>query len=159
MGKKLFFSVFLFIFFIYSLFSVTTDLDRIIDLNLSLKEISNSTPDQLDVIIASEKYVIIKGTVSSITEIERSEDNFILDIHIIDGEWIGLENVEVYKCIVNISGLEWENRFPKRVPREINEEHILLNNSVIVIGKVSDYVLEKGFLLTVINGQYIRKIQ
>jgi len=138
MKKAVFYSVLMINLLIFSLFSETADLNSVIDLNMSLKDISYSTPEKLDSVISSEKYVIIEGTVSSITEIERSENNFILDIHVISGEWIGLERVEVYKCIVNISGLEWERRFPKRRPREITEELVLLNNQIMVIGKLTD---------------------
>ena len=159
MKKAVFFSVLLINAFIFSIFSETADLNTVIDLNMSLKVISHSTPDQLDSIISSGKYVIIEGTISSITEIERSDNNFIIDIHVINGEWVGLEKVEVYKCIVNVSGLEWESHFPKRTPREITEQLMLLNNQIMVIGKLSDYVLEDTSLISVINAEYIRKVQ
>jgi hypothetical protein len=159
MKKAFFLSVLFFNILLFSIFSEAADLESVFNLNMSLKELSHSTPDLLDSLILSEKYIIIDGTISSITEIERSDNNLILDIHILNGEWVGLEKVEVYKCIVNVSGLEWGNRFPKRKPREITEELILTNNQIMVIGKVSDYVLENSTIIAVVNAEYIRRIQ
>ncbi len=144
---------------VVSLFSETVDLNSFINLDISLKELSRSEPEFLDSIISSDKYIIVEGTISSITEIERSENNLILDIHIINGEWIGLEKVEVYKCIINVSGLFWEKRFPKRRPRELTDELVLVNDQIMVIGKVQDYVLDNSSLTAVVNAEHIRKNQ
>lgn len=144
---------------VVSLFSETVDLNSFINLDISLKELSRSEPEFLDSIISSDKYIIVEGTISSITEIERSENNLILDIHIINGEWIDLEKVEVYKCIINVSGLFWEKRFPKRRPRELTDELVLVNDQIMVIGKVQDYVLDNSSLTAVVNAEHIRKNQ
>ncbi|MBI9096840.1 MAG: hypothetical protein JEY91_00110 [Spirochaetaceae bacterium] len=159
MKKILFLTVYLLCVSIISLFSQNSELDSIINVNISLKELSNSTPDKLDKIIVSEKYIILEGIISSIREIERSENNFIIDLHLLNGEWIGMDRIDVYKCIINVDGKEWENRFPKRAPREPTEELILLNNQVMVIGKVTDYVMDNSILTAVVNAEYIRKIQ
>lgn len=159
MKKILFLTICLFCVSIISLFSENSELDSIINVNISLKELSNSTPDKLDKIIESEKYIILEGIISSIREIERSENNFIIDLHLLNGEWIGLDKIDVYKCIINVDGKEWENRFPKRAPRESTEELILLNNQVMVIGKVTDYVMDNSILTAVVDAEYIRKIQ
>lgn len=144
---------------VVSLFSETVNLNSFINLDISLKELSRSEPEFLDSIISSEKYIIVEGTISSITDIERSENNLILDIHIINGEWIGLEKVEVYKCIINVSGLFWEKRFPQRKPRELTDELLEVNDQIMVIGKVQDYVLDNSSLTAVVNAEHIRKIQ
>ena len=159
MKKVLFLSIYLFFVLVFAVFSQDARISNLIDLDISLKELSFIQPDELDSIIASDKYIIVDGSVSSITEIERSEDNLILDIHLINGEWIGLAEVKAFKCIVNISGKQWESRFPKRTPRELTEDLILLNNQILVIGKVSDYVMENSKLIAVIDAEYIRKIQ
>lgn len=159
MKKTLFLSVFFMCLLICALFSESEKLDSVIDFSISIKELSNTTPELLDNIISTDKYLILNGTISDITEIERTETNLILDIHLVNGAWIGLEKVEVYKCIINVTGKEWENRFPKRKPREIEEEHILVNNRILVIGKAVDYVIDDSFLTVVINAENIRKIQ
>lgn len=159
MKKAIFLSVIVINILVVSLFSETNDLNSFINLDLSLKELSRSEPEFLDSLIFSEKYIIVEGTISSITEIERSEQNLILDIHIINGEWIGMEKVEVYKCIINVTGLIWEKRFPKRKPREITEQLVQVNDQIMVIGKVHDYVLKNSSVTAVVNAEYIRKTQ
>jgi len=159
MNKVFFLSICFFSFLYNPLLSDSAGLESIMDLSISLKELSYSDPEFLDTLISSDKYIILEGAVASIIEIERSENNLILDIHLINGEWIGLEKVEVYKCIINISGKEWEDRFPKRKPRELTSNLILQNNQILVIGKVSDYVMENSMLTAVIDAEYIRKIQ
>lgn len=159
MNKANFLFTFIFYLLAGTLFSDAVDLKSFINLDISLKELSRSEPEFLDSLILSEKYVVLEGTISSISEIERSENNLILDIHIINGEWIGLEKVEVYKCIINVSGLEWEERFPKRIPRESNDQLVQVNDQIMVIGKVHDYVLDKSSLTAVVNAEYIRRIQ
>ena len=159
MKKGLSFSVFIFYIIVFPVFSETADLGSVMNLRISQKELSQSSPEMLDEIIASDKFIIIEGSVASITEIERSENNLILDIHLINGEWIGLERVEVYKCIVNVNGIEWESRFPKRTPRELTRDLVLQNSHILVIGKVTDYVMENSKLVTVLEAEYIRNIQ
>ena len=134
-------------------------LDDFLDSDISLEVLSQFNPLELDELIVSGKYIVINGTISSLMEIERSENNFILDLHVVGGRWISLERVENYSCIVNVSGIEWESRFPKRPPREETEEILLQNNRIMVIGKVSSYVMEQGNLIAVVDAEYIRKTQ
>jgi hypothetical protein len=157
--KVLYLSFFIILYQFFPLFSESKDLDSVLDLAISLKELSQFDPEKLDEIILSDKYILLEGSVSSITEIERTDTNLILDIHLINGEWNGLEKVQVFKCIVNISGIEWEHIFPARTPRESLNDIVLLNNRIIVIGKVTDYVLENSSLLAIVEAQYIRNIQ
>ena len=159
MNKVLFFSVLFICFALYSLAADYSELESMINMDISLKELSLSTPDELDSIINSDRYIIIEGSVASITEIERSDNKLILDIQIINGQWIGLEKVEVYKCIINLTGKEWENRFPKRVSREPADDVVLLNSHILVIGKAVDYVIVDSKIVTVVEAEYIRKLQ
>ena len=130
-----------------------------LDSDISLEVLSQLNPAELDDVIDSGKYIVINGTISSLMEIERSDKGFILDIHVVSGRWIGLDRVENYSCIVNVSGIEWESRFPKRLPRDVSEEIFLQNDRIMVIGKVSSYVMERGELTAVVDADYIRKIQ
>lgn len=159
MKRVLYLSICFILFFLNPIVADVPALNSLINLNLSLKELSLSGLDALDELILSDKYIILEGSVSSITEIERNDTNLVLDIHLINGEWIGLDKVQVYKCIVNISGMEWETMFPSRPPKEITDGVVLQNNRILVIGKISDYIMENSTLLAVVEAEYLRKIQ
>lgn len=147
------------ILFSFSLVSQSNDIKGIINTEISLSQLSRLSPEEMDRIIEEDRYLIINGTVSSIMEIERSDTNLILDLHLVNGKWIGLDRVEEYRCIVNISGKEWEPLFPRRTPREPADNMILLNNRILVLGKLSSYVVEKGELIAVVDAEYVRNIQ
>lgn len=137
----------------------TNDLSDFLNPDISLEVLSRLKPSELDEIINSEKFIVINGTVSSIMEIERSDNDLILDLHVVNGKWIGLDKVENYSCIVNINGKEWESRFPGRTPRVVTDDIFVQNDRILVIGKLSSYVMEQGVLKAVIDADYLRKIQ
>lgn len=146
-------------FFAISAFSQTLDINQIIETEVNLEALSNLNPSELDELIESGKYIILDGTVSSIMDIERSDTNLILDIHLVSGRWIGLDKVENYKCIVNVNGKEWEYRFPQRRPRTVTDDHILQNYHIMVIGPVTSYVMDNSELKAVVDAKHIRRIQ
>lgn len=158
MKRNLLITVFIF-FCLPLLVSETTAFESIVNPHISLVELSRMSPAELDALILADQYLIIEGTISSIIEIERSDANLILDLQLVSGRWIGLEKVEDYKCIVNINGKEWEPRFPRRRPRTLTDEIIIQNNQVLVIGKVSSYVMDGSLLKAVVDASYLRKIQ
>lgn len=143
----------------FPLLSQSTELEKTLDVEVSLETLNAMTPGELDDIIDSDRFIVIDGTIASVTEIERSDNNFILDLHLVSGRWKGLESVIDYKCIVNVSGKEWEPRFPKRTPRTITDEILLQNYHVLVIGKVSSYVMDNSELTAVVDAVHIRRIQ
>lgn len=157
--RRALFILFISTFFLVPLVSQTPDLENILNPEVTLEKLNSLGPGELDDLIESDKYIIIDGTIASITEIERSDNNLILDIHLVSGRWKGLESVVDYKCIVNVTGKEWEERFPKRTPRTITDELLLQNYHVMVIGKVSSYVMDNSELTAVVDAHRIRRIQ
>lgn len=154
------------IYLLFSFFPLLTasadtppEIDKLLDYSVTLEKLSGMSPAQLDKLISDGRYIIIEGTVAAITEIERSDNDLVLDLHVVSGRWMGLDSVEDYKCIVNINGLDWEPRFPRRTPRNITDELILQNDRILVLGKVSSYVMEDSELRPVVDATYIRKIQ
>ncbi len=157
--KRILFCIIIFLSFsIFPLISDSVELEAVLNLDVSIKELNSFSTEMLDNLILSNRYIIVEGSVASKRDIERTEENFVLDIHLVNGEWIGLEKVEVYKCIVNIEGKVWETRFPKRVGRDPADNIVQLNNHILVIGKVVDYVIKDSELVSVIQAEYLRKL-
>ncbi len=155
--KKLIYCIMVYILFpLFSLFANNSELESIINLDLSLKELNSLEPGKFDSIKKSNKFIIIEGAVASITSIERTNNNLIVNIQIINGEWIGLDKVEGYTCIVTIKGKEWEKRFPERIGRNPDREVILLNSHVLVIGKLLR--IDSNSLIPIIEAAYIRTL-
>lgn len=135
------------------------ELRKFLNPDISLMELSRMKPAELDRLIAESKYIAVDGSISSLRDIERSDSDLIIDLNLVNGRWIGLEKVEYYTCIVNVSGIEWASRFPARTPRVLTDDLVQQNDRVLVIGKVTSYVMDQSELKAVIDAVSIRKIQ
>jgi hypothetical protein len=158
--KKYTFLLFFFIIIICLGAQTTIDLVEQIDFNLSLKEIAlmveNGKSDEID----ESKLIILDGIVSSREVLFADEENFIGVLELSYGEWEGLENVAIYKCYVQIQGLEFAPMIPVRRSRNPNPAEISLNTHILILGRYIGYTEdETGQKFPVLEGSKIRKIQ
>lgn len=84
-------------------------------------------------------YYIIDGTVLSRAVLVAEEEEYLAQIEIGQGQWIGLDDVEMYKAVVLLSGSEFSKRVPARRSRRTNPEEITLNGRVLVAVRVLGY--------------------
>ncbi len=105
------------------------------------------------------KLIIIDGSVASRTVVNKEEQDFLAELELIDGKWIGVEEVEVYKCYVQLKGPEFSARIPARRTRNKLPDEIELNSRVMIIGRVvSSRKDSTGTVFPVIEALFVRPL-
>jgi hypothetical protein len=134
------------------------DLDRVIDFSVTLKSLATAA-DSGDTIPLG-KTVLLSGTVSDVTIINKDQAGFKVRVELITGEWIGTEDVKAYSCYVEFTGAEYFKMFPARPPRTVNRDLVSLNSRVIVLGRVVNVTTTPlGAKRVLVDGAYIRSVE
>ncbi len=158
MKKYTFILLFLFILLNVSA-QITTDLETLINFDLSLKDIVIMVESGKSNEIDMNQYIILEGVVSSREVLYADEENFVGMLEISYGEWQGLENVVLYQGFVQLQGLEFAAMIPVRRSRTPDPSEVSLNTRILVLGKYLGYSEdEEGKKYPVIEGFQIRKI-
>ncbi len=157
--KKFTFILFL-SFILFSLSAQTNNnADTIINFDLTLKKIVKMVESGNSNNIDMDQYIILDGIVSDRIILASDKENFVGRLEISYGEWEGLENVAIYKCLIQIQGLEFASMIPARRSRTPNPNEITLNTHLLILGKYLGYNEDdSGNKTPVIEGYKLRKI-
>lgn len=160
MGKKVVYILLLFSAVAFPVFSeVKDDFDKNVDFSVTLETIHRALTAQRTDVLPMEKAVILDGAISSIQIIDGEPESFSAEITIVDGRWIGLEEVRMYSCIVTVQGPDFAARIPVRRSRREVRNEISANSHIIVVGRITDFRNESGEEpAAVLEGFYIRTI-
>lgn len=152
--------IFFFLIFTFSLSAqVSVDLEEQIDFDLTLKDIVLMVDSGQSNEIDMDRYIILDGVVSGREVLYADEENFVGMLELSYGEWEGLEKVVMYKCLVQVQGLEFAPMIPVRRSRTPNPAEIALNTNVLVLGKYLGYSEdESGQKYPVVEGIKVRKV-
>jgi hypothetical protein len=133
------------------------DFDRVVDFSVTLKTLAVAAGKEP---LPAGRMLLLSGTVSDVTIINRDEAAFKVRIEVITGEWIGLEEVKSYACYIDFTGTEYFKIFPARPPRTAGAGVVTVNTRVVVVGAPIDITTtplgEKRVLL---QGAHIRTIE
>ena len=91
------------------------DFDRVVDFSVTLKTLAAAAEGRTP--LPTGRMLLLSGTVSDVTILNKDQATFKVRIELITGEWIGLEDVKAYACYVEFSGPEFFKVFPIRAPR------------------------------------------
>ncbi|MBN1836076.1 MAG: hypothetical protein JW820_09520 [Spirochaetales bacterium] len=135
------------------------ELDKVIDFSVTVK-----TLERLDAATArdyrlDERFVVLDGTVGTIEVLDPEESRYQVVVELISGEWIGLEEVRSYRCLVLFSGPEFARVFPRRAPRDAGPQVIAANDRVLFVARLLEPVaLDEGSSIWVLQGVYARAL-
>lgn len=160
MGKKVVYILLLCSACTLPVFSdVKEDFDEIVDFSMTLELINRAAAAQRTEALASDKAIIIDGAISTIQILDTEPDTFSAELEIVDGEWIGFEDVQMYSCIVEVNGPEFAARIPARRSRRAIPDEITVNSHVIVIARFTGLrEIPDEYPVAVLEGYYIRTI-
>jgi len=163
MGKKVFL-LFLFIFVIQFGFSQTNtpifdEFSAIVDFTVTFEELYRHYSLKQGPPVPENKLIIIDGSIASIMVIDPEETSFIGELEVLNGRWVGLEDVEVYKCFVEVKGPNFFSRIPVRRTRKKLPDQIEVNSRVLIIGKITGTRLDNdGNTIPVLEAAFIRDL-
>jgi hypothetical protein len=134
------------------------DFDRVVDFSVTLKSLAAAADGKAP--LPTGRMVVLSGTVSDVSILDKEPATFKVRIELITGEWIGLEDVKAYTCYVEFSGPEFFKVFPARAPRTVTPGVIVGNSRVLVVGRVVELTTSPlGAKRALVDGAYIRSIE
>ncbi len=134
------------------------DFDRVVDFSVTLKTLSQAADGTVP--LPDSRMVLLSGTVSSVTILDKEEPSFKARIELITGEWIGTEDVKAYTCYVDFSGRGFFSTFPSRPPAQPQPGVVVQNLRVLVVARaVSIVTTPLGEKRVLLEGAYIRPIE
>jgi hypothetical protein len=136
------------------------DFNAVADFSVTVKTLS-----QLDEATARaygllDRFVLLDGTVSNILILDTNEESYLVQIELVSGEWIGLEEVRSYSCWVLFSGPRFADVFPARVPRTPPPGVISANDHVLIVAAPLQTVeIAEGERAWVLEGIHARPLR
>jgi len=131
-----------------------SDFDKIVEFSTSLKNLEQSA------FLENGKFLLLNGTVANLQFLDKKRDSFKIMVEMVAGEWIGLDQVRSYRCLVLFAGKEFFNVFPSRKPKNPSSKMIFLNDRILVLAKASpsmEEMREQGIWL--LEGLHVRHLQ
>ena len=129
----------------------------VVNFSMTLRDLSllvtRGNQDQAD----TDRFIIVDGSVTSREVLSGEGETFVGEIEVIQGEWIGLEDVRMYRCIVRFTGDEFASLIPARRSRRRSETELTLHSRVLVVGRLAEFrTMADGSVIPVIEGKFIR---
>jgi hypothetical protein len=144
------------IFITYSAFTEPAPgFDGIVDFKITLKEL-DSIAKSSNFQKLKDKYIILDGSLTEYTVKENSDTKYLVEIELIDGEWAGVSNVFMYKCLILLKGEEYKKLFPERRRTTPAPGEIPINSNLIIVAKIKEIRLVENNPVPVLDGYYIR---
>jgi hypothetical protein len=136
----------------------TADFDRVVDFSVTLKSLASASEGKSA--LPTGRMVVLSGTVSDVNVLSKEEAGFRVRIEVITGEWIGMEDVKSYSCLVDFSGAEFFKVFPARTPPQGTPDVVTKNSRVVLVGRPIDFAkTPAGERRVLVEGAYIRVIE
>jgi hypothetical protein len=142
-------------------FSIDTgDFDAVADFSVTVKTLS-----QLDEATATayglmDRFLLLDGTVTNILVLDANEESYLVQIELVSGEWIGLDEVRSYSCWVLFAGSRFAGVFPARVPRNPPPGVITANDQILIVAAPLQTVeIAEGETAWVLEGIYARPLR
>jgi hypothetical protein len=136
------------------------DFDNVVDFSVTLKSLSGLDEAGVRAYGLTRRYVVLDGTVASVQVLSSKEESFEVQVKLVSGEWLGLEEVRLYECLVRFQGGSFARLFPARVPRNPDPELIVPNDRVLVVARIAGRAQgEDGRPVWVLEGLRVRPLR
>ncbi len=134
--------------------------DGVVDFSITLERVSEILMREGPDALPRDKLIVLTGAISSLQVLQSGEEGpFLAELELVGGEWVGMETVKMYTCIVRLHGDDFQNRIPVRRSRREIVNEITLNSEVMVVGKVvGTRTLYTGDQVPVIDAFYVRTL-
>ena len=136
------------------------DFDAVADFSITIK-----TLNQLDEATARayglmDRFLVLDGTVTNVMVLDASAENYLVQLELVSGEWIGLEEVRSYSCYVLFSGPRFAEVFPARVPRNPPPGVVKANDPILIVAVPLQTVeISSGETAWVLEGIHVRSLR
>jgi hypothetical protein len=134
------------------------DFDRVTDFSVTIRTLSGLSATQGRAL--SARIVLLDGTVSAMQYINPEQASFAVELELVSGEWVGLEDVKIYRCRVRFEGPEFFPLFPRRAPKNPSPEQVVPNDRLLVAARlVGQTAGQAGEPLWLLRGLHVRPLR
>ena len=128
-------------------------LQQVLDYTITIKSLSEAV--ERGDYEPPAKFVILDGTYSELFDADPETGTVYIEVA--TGEWIGLEDVKSYHCLIRLVGDEYVDLFPARVSRDTREDAIVKGARMLIVALPLGVVeLGDGRLIWLLDGIYYR---
>ena len=125
------------------------EFDDVVDFGLTLQHIADNPSTAVD------RAVVVDGNIAWIVPLEGEEPaGGAFRLGLVNGVWIGLERIEIYRAIVEVRGSQLGARFASSGAS--GDEVLKVNSRILVAGRVSG--VDSGERTAIIEAWYIRSL-
>ena len=131
----------------------------IVAYDATLKSLTTTIAEEGPGALDTDRIYLLDGLISEVTILDPNPETFLAELVLVNGEWRGVEEVEMYQAFVYVEGPSFSERIPERPPREPSEEMILANQRVLVAATIVDVHYDeqdRGF--PVVRGIGVREL-
>ncbi|MDR1895101.1 MAG: hypothetical protein LBQ61_10525 [Spirochaetales bacterium] len=130
-----------------------TPLNRLCDL-------AEGSPEDRQALLEEDKIYLLLGAVTDRFYLETENGEFRGELILTQGEWLGQEEVKIYRAAILFEGPRFEGLIPPpgRRSRTAAARNIPLNAGVLAAAKLTGFREEQGRLIPVLKGIEIRLI-
>ncbi len=131
-----------------------------VDFSITLQEIHRILEDEGPAGLPTDRAVVIDGVVAEIVVIDPEPESFLVQIELVTGRWIGLEEIHLYRAYVFVEGPQFVERVSDRAAA--NDQHgvVTPNSRIIVLGNIVDVFADPdGSSAPIIDGIDLRLIR
>jgi hypothetical protein len=138
----------------------TGDFNEVVDFSVTVKTLSQLDEASATAYGLMDRYLLLDGTVTNILILDANEESYLVQIELVSGEWIGLDEVRSYSCWVLFSGPRFADVFPARVPRNPPPGVVEANQTVLIVAVPLQTVeIAEGETAWVLEGIYARPLK
>ncbi len=144
-----------------AVFSIDTgDFDTVADFSVTIKTLSRLDEATATAYGLMDRFLLLDGTVTNILVLDANEESYLVQVELVSGEWIGLDEVRSYSCWVLFSGPRFAGVFPARVPRNPPPGVIAANDTILIVAVPLQTVeIAEGETAWVLQGIHARLLQ
>jgi hypothetical protein len=136
------------------------DFDRVVDFAATVKTLDGMSTAQAREKGLLARLVLLDGTVAALQFLDAEEASFAVEMELVAGEWVGLEDVKIYRCRVRFQGPAFFSQFPRRAPKNPDSSVVVLNDRVVVVARaVARGEDGAGQPLWLLRGLHVRPIR
>lgn len=136
------------------------DFDAVADFSVTIKTLNRLDEASASAYGLMNRFLLLDGTVTNILVLDKNEESYLVQVELVSGEWIGLDEVRSYSCWVLFAGPRFANVFPARVPRNPPPGVISSNDTILIVAKPLQTVeIAEGKTAWVLEGIYARSLQ
>ncbi len=126
--------------------------------SMTIKDLTELSTQDLDEMASAGDWLLLDGSIAGMTLYSAEDEEYLLDVLLMQGEWMGLEDVKKYDCHLVFQGEQWRNIIPDRAPRNPVEGQVLLNDKVLVLARVLGYDIVDSSVVPYLTVEKIRTL-